>query len=264
MKNGICSIVKSIDPVASYEAAINERSDNVKRSSSRRTKRSVASHTRFWEPGRTLKIATYDTDQKTVDIVKNIANQWLEHANLKFEFIPGATGDIRLKIEESEDRFSYSLLGTDSLKYLPEEPTMRISLSLEDDEFEGTVLHEFGHALGLRHEHQHPDATIPWDLDKIYDWYEKEYNFDRKSVDTDVLPLPYYSNVTYSDYDPLSIMHYEIDGEVTIDNWKQARNRTLSEKDKETIRKIYPHKTIFTIFSELLNHLKAPLTGNSR
>lgn len=242
MKNGACSIVRSIDPVASYEAAINERSDNVKPNTSGRTKRSVAVHTTFWKPGRTLKIAMYDKNQKTIDTVKNIANKWLAHANLKFEFISGAVGDIRIKIEPDLTIDSYSFLGTDALTRPPEEPTMRIATPLEHDEFESTVLHEFGHALGLHHEHQHPDADIPWDLKKVYTWHKENYNWEREKIDSDVLPLPRYTNYIYGDYDPLSIMHYEIDSTLTLNNWSRPANLTLSEKDLEVIRKIYPQR----------------------
>ena len=30
------------------------------------------------------------------------------------------------------------------------------------DAIQRTILHEFGHALGMRHEHQNPPAEIPW------------------------------------------------------------------------------------------------------
>ena len=38
-----------------------------------------------------------------------------------------------------------------------------------DDEYRRVVLHEFGHALGLAHEHQSPGVAIPWNEQKVYD-----------------------------------------------------------------------------------------------
>jgi hypothetical protein len=265
MKIGTCSILESIDPIASYEAAISERSDNVEPNTSRRAKRSVAAHTKFWKPGRTLKIAMYDEDQKTIDKIKSIASKWIEHANLKFEFVSGAVGDIRIKIAQTQDGNSYSFLGTDALTRPPEVHTMEIGPALEDDEFETTVLHEFGHALGLDHEHQHPDADIPWDLEKVYAWYKEKSNIERDQVDKNVLPLPRNTNYTYGDYDPLSIMHYDIDSRLTINNWSHPGGSTLSKKDLEVIRKIYPHGTTYIPHSliELLNKIKAPFIGSS-
>ena len=265
MRSKPCSIIRNVDPAASYEAAINERSDNVKRSSSGRSKRSVALHSHFWEPGRTLKIAMYDANQETINKVKSIASQWTEHANLKFEFVSGAVGDIRIKIAPSDTGVSISQLGTDALIHPPEEPTMTIGLALEHAEFEGTILHEFGHVLGLHHEHQHPDADIPWDLEKVYAFYKDLYNFERDRVDSDVLPLPRYSNVTYGDYDPLSIMHYNIDSRLTLNNLSHPGNLKLSEKDKAVARKIYPQNTTFLpdILFNLINKIKSPFTGSS-
>ena len=30
-----------------------------------------------------------------------------------------------------------------------------------------TVMHEFGHALGLKHEHQSPNANIQWNMKEL-------------------------------------------------------------------------------------------------
>lgn len=264
MKRTVCTINRNVDPVASYEAAINERSDNVKSNTSRRSKRSVGINTTFWKPGRTLKIAMYDEDRKIIEKVKSIAKQWTEHANLKFEFVSGAVGDIRIKLEPNDFGFSISQLGTEALLHPPEEPTMTIGTVLEHDEFEATILHEFGHVLGLHHEHQHPDADIPWDLKKVYAWYKEQHNLERERVDSDVLPV-HFTDATYGDYDPLSIMHYDINSRLTLNNWSHPGNRTLSEGDKAAARKLYPRNTTFLpdILFDLFSSLKLPFTGRS-
>jgi hypothetical protein len=44
-----------------------------------------------------------------------------------------------------------------------------------DQEYSRVVLHEFGHALGAIHEHQHPAAGIPWDKPKVYEYYARQH-----------------------------------------------------------------------------------------
>lgn len=40
-----------------------------------------------------------------------------------------------------------------------------------DTEFSRTIIYEFGHALGLHHEHQSPTANIQWNKEKVYEYY---------------------------------------------------------------------------------------------
>ncbi len=71
---------------------------------------------------------------------------------------------------------SWSMVGNDALS--PErqgKPTMRLNLlQLSDEEKMSNVLHEFGHALGLDHEHQRSDF---WDI-----LGEKDENGDDKFI----------------------------------------------------------------------------------
>jgi hypothetical protein len=56
---------------------------------------------------------------------------------------------------------SYSFIGIDSLKLKTE--TLNIDATLfnsEGDGGKGTILHEFGHAIGVPHVFQHPDAVV--------------------------------------------------------------------------------------------------------
>ena len=54
-----------------------------------------------------------------------------------------------------------------------------INDSTSEEEFARSILHEFGHALGMLHEHQSPANGIPWDETKLYDYYRAHYDWDR-------------------------------------------------------------------------------------
>lgn len=66
---------------------------------------------------------------------------------------------------------------------------------------QGYVLHEFGHLLGLEHEHQHPDVPAP--IHEVIS--EFSANFPKDQID----PQPRDSKHIYAPYDISSIMHYK-------------------------------------------------------
>jgi serralysin len=53
-----------------------------------------------WTPGRTLRVSFLDGDPMVDKKVKEIASEWLDHANIKFEFIDDKNGDIRISYRE--------------------------------------------------------------------------------------------------------------------------------------------------------------------
>ena len=111
----------------------------------------------------------------------------------------------------------WSLVGTDAMKEDAAKPTMRLNLGGTATGYphpslqRSLVIHEFGHALGLEHEHQRSDF---WDI------LEKHLNPD-KVPGMSSTPGSDESRATFgtqwarklvkgtpSKYDPLSIMHY--------------------------------------------------------
>ncbi|PQP05933.1 MULTISPECIES: hypothetical protein [Pseudomonas] len=238
-----CLTGKPEDNQASYEAAIAENPANCPTSASGRQKRAVAIHTKFWAPGRTLRIAFLNGSQAFKDGVKAAASNWLPHINLKFDFVEGEVGDIRIRTEPGT---YWSKIGTDAL-LVEEGPTMVIAdWMLVPKLFAHYVMHEFGHALGAEHEHLHPEANIPWNKPAVYLAHgvpedADESDFRRKTVDDRYFNLLDTSEVNYSPYDPKSIMHYEIRQAWTHGDFQIFLNLVLSEKDKAFMTKAYPY-----------------------
>jgi hypothetical protein len=244
-----CKITSTSNNLDSYNAAINERASNSS-SNSGRKKRSVGEHTKYWSPGRTLKILIYKYNEHSFEAVKNGASKWLPYVNLTFDFIEideqdiyksdDFQGDIRVDFQPLFGNSGSSQLGTDSLTGGPHDPSMTLGTDFSSPYYEFTVIHEFGHALGLNHEHQHPDAGIPWDREKTYAHMAATANFSRTDVDTNVFPRERSADRTYTPYDRFSVMHYHVLNELTVGDWHQPANLHISEGDISAMRTIYP------------------------
>lgn len=123
--------------------------------------------------------------------------------------------------------------------------TMRLGPLTATDESTNTrtVLHEFGHALGLFHETTNPAANINWDLPKTYQYYSTQFTKDE--VDHFIINKESTSN--YSEYDPLSIMHYYIPASITKDGKGVNEMNELSNIDKKSINEWYPFPIVSKI-----------------
>jgi hypothetical protein len=131
-----------------------------------------------------VTVAFNGGDEKVRALIEATAKEWTAHGGaFNFSFRDGA-GAFRQWSESdvasaADIRISFagggywSLLGTMASAAYPEEPTMglagfdeRLALYVDGANADGwrvsyerlTILHEFGHALGLAHEHFHPDC----------------------------------------------------------------------------------------------------------
>lgn len=207
-----------------------------------RRRRNVGEPAKYWPQNSTIKIAMYDHDMNDdyVLAVKKAASEWLPHINLKFEFVSGEEGDVRITQSPDDDTGGSSAIGTEALEKPYASPTMSLPRNHQHPTFAYVVMHEFGHMLGAHHAHQHPDANIPWDMDKVYEGYNRIAGMDRQSVHKNVLPLPRSSQYEFMPYDGDSIMHYEVSPHLTHGGWGQSESWFLSEGDIAWANKAYP------------------------
>lgn len=196
---------------------------------------------KLWRPGETLRIQFLNGEPEEQEEIKRIAAEWLRHANLKFEYVQSG-GVIRIKLAPHEGSWSY--VGTDAEAVPPAEPTMTLysKRTVGPKFFETMVLHEFGHLLGLIHEHTSPKASIPWNRDLIYDRMRQEHGMTKAEIDMNMFSQ--YSEEElpgYRPFDPKSIMMYHQPPEFTLDKMELGGD-TLSESDKRFVAKLYRKK----------------------
>jgi hypothetical protein len=103
------------------------------------------------------------------------------------------------------------------------------------------VAHEFGHAMGLIHEHQNPQKPINWNRAAVIADLSKPPNkWDLPTIENNIFKRYDPAAVSSTPTDKLSIMMYPIPAAWTNDGFSAGLNRELSETDRDFIRTAYP------------------------
>jgi hypothetical protein len=211
--------------------------------------RGLADNYYLWEPGQVLKVKFLSGSPALQAKVRSAANEWMNYANIKFQYVTKGPADIRVLLGEGEGHNSY--VGTVCKMIDQSEQTMNLDTSdffdyythkLNDLSLRGTSQHEFGHALGLLHEHSSPISGIQWNKDSIYKVYWTRYGWDKETVDFQVFRTYLNSYTNGTAYDSKSIMHYSIEPWETLNHYYVDWNYYISPGDKQLIGALYPKK----------------------
>lgn len=110
-----------------------------------------------WQSGDTISISFIDGTDEQKALVRKFAPEWTMHlANLRFAWLEPPNTDIPISFANPG---SWSVIGTTCRNVPQDQATMNfgwLTPGVTDEEARRVILHEFGHALGLIHEHQNP------------------------------------------------------------------------------------------------------------
>ena len=194
-----------------------------------------------WTPGTTVTVRFMGGSAALRTRVMRYAREWTEHANLKLGVVRTGRADIRIGFTQNGS--SWSMVGRSSASANQDRPSMNFGWLTDqtpDYEVRRTVLHEFGHALGLLHEHQNPHGGIPWNEEAVYAHYWRTQGWDRNTTYHNVMATASHDNTQFSAYDHKSIMHYPVPSELTNGDYVVGMNNELSATDKYYIAMLYP------------------------
>lgn len=201
----------------------------------------------FWGRGKILSVGFLGGEPVLRERVAQIANEWITRTRCRIEFhfwtdpsVDPSQAQIRISFDP--DHGSWSWVGTQARKVHPSLPTMNLgwlTADLEESLARKVVLHEFGHALGLIHEHLHPLAQIPWRREAVIADLKATQKWDEATIEANMFDVPDPSQVFATDPDPASIMIYPIPAHWIERGEPVDWNADLSAKDILLIQSAY-------------------------
>lgn len=182
-----------------------------------------------WVNNSTLRVRFMGGTASQQQIVRDFAPKWSDHGAIKLDFNNAANAEIRISFDPNDGAWSY--IGKDCLGIPLNQATM--NLGWQD---EGVVLHEFGHTLGLIHEHQNPQGGIQWNRDNVIRDLSGSPNFwDLATIEHNMFEKYNQALINGTSLDKFSIMLYAIPKTWTTDGFQSEPNEVLSPTDKTFI-----------------------------
>ena len=166
-----------------------------------------------WGPGAVVRVCFLNGSTELNRYVAQHGSAWNQTgADVRLDFgslanprvcAPNSVEPIRIAYNETRSNFSRygkdSLIGQVDPYYGPRtaywnEPSLHLDVNdVLGQDGRGVIIHEFGHALGLYHEHQKPVAEGgcegEFDWPRVYDNFWRSARWDKARVDSQLRPV---------------------------------------------------------------------------
>jgi len=193
--------------------------------------RAISPIGKSWMNGTTLRARFLSGTPAQQATAREQAGWWADVCNIHFDFgnHPVSDADIRISFDPNDGAWSY--VGTDNKGIPTNQATM--NLGFLDG---GTAGHEFGHAIGLAHEHSNPAGGIQWNEPVVIASLAGPPNFwDEATVRHNVFRKYALDQIKGTDFDADSIMLYAFPASWTLNGVATHANDVLSTLDKEFV-----------------------------
>jgi Astacin (Peptidase family M12A) len=236
-----------------YQALRNDLGDKADRA------RAVFERFQLWDTSQAITVCFYDGDDTLQKLFVDTSKDWAANTSLNIDYgdtpayrkcDPAHPSNIRVSFAQQG---SWSYVGNKSMSAeLLNAPSLNVSASAVPTELpqlaelRGTILHEFGHALGMEHEHQSPEARCDaqFDWNKIYQTAPQTWGWTKEMVDFNFKGLENSTRLSVTPYDKKSIMHYFFPDWMFKQGTKSrcyvGHNLVLSQTDRLAIQNTYP------------------------
>jgi hypothetical protein len=198
-----------------------------------------------------VKLTVKFLDGAPKDLQKRILghmNAWQKTANIGFVLTSGDAQVRITRLNHPDDMAGYwSYVGTQILGiHKQDEPTLNLedfTMKTPESEFHRVVRHEAGHSLGFEHEHMRSGIVKLIDRNKAFAYFKRTEGWSRQeTLDQVLTPLKDKSLMGTTEADPLSIMCYQLPGEIMKNGKPVPGGSDIDKIDYRFASSCYPKK----------------------